>query len=265
MPASITADFGNYGWKGTALAGQFTATGFDADPNWQVTGLPAGLSTDTTANVLTIQGAPTESGIFEVKVTALGAVSGIATAVTGYDDVFLVEGDGLLAGYHLDPTEIRDAVDIQYNLFARTWRSGVFDVSAGIDLFLGETTRVHALIARRAVRTVADGLLNLPDPPPDPVSLVIRPLDQRDGPELLRMSAATGAEDINTTGVEAAYFDISVGGRVLDQIFRALNLATGADAASASIRGALELSFTLDGRAHVTTPLLVNLRQSYTR
>lgn len=230
--------------------------------------------TPTFANGVSVTGTPTTAGIYNISIVAAGTVSGVATQVI-YNTTVVIEGDGYLAYYHLDygedPPQPRPTIDLQYNVRSRTFSSIAFDPEDGLELHMGETVRIHALISRNGSRTLANTdqtyTPELPDPAPTEVAIIIRPPQQFDGPAYLSAEAdgfeAIGINPGDTRDV--AYFDVTVGTRRLERLFRKLNEPNTAEAASEFIEGVLQLSLLLDGRRQTSPALPVKFLQTYRR
>jgi len=221
-------------------------------------------------NGVSLTGAPTAAGIYDIKIVATGLVGGILAAVY-YTNTVIVEGGDYLAYYHLDyddtPPQPRNSIDLQYNVRARTFASVAFDVEDGIELHLGETLRIHAIISRNGTQTLADYTPLLPDPAPTNVALIIRPKQQFDAPPFLHAEAA-GAESIGLPGEatrDIPYFDVTIGTRRMERLFAQLNAPSGAEPSSEYLIGEAQLSFTLDGRTHTSPVLPVKIRQTFRR
>lgn len=281
MSASFAIWGINYAFKGMETNPYALVTGFDSGGpvTLTISGLPDGMAYETSASgtytdTLTLTGSPTLAGIFDVTVVATGPVSAAPVTITRSSKL-VVEGDGVLAYYHIDwradPPDVRNAVDLQYDVYRRQFKSGTVDLAQGLDLTLGETLRLHAIISRSGTNSRGtDNTPLLPAAAPDPLTLIIRPENQFDAPPFL-VAAAAGTEDMELPPVgefetrPVAYLDVSIGNRRLERLFRQLNKASGPDASSAALPGVLQLAFTLDGRQHITPPLPVRINQPYAR
>lgn len=228
-------------------------------------------------NGVLMTGEPTAAGIYSIKISASGSVSGIQQTLV-YTNTVIIEGDHAsrpasrwLAFYHLklaeDPPQRRPDFDLQYNAETRQFGSIAQNLADGLEFYLGQNVRLHAIISRNGAQTLGDYTPALPDPAPTNVSLIIRPEHNFAARPFLRM-AATGTEALGIptfTTRDVPYFDFTLGNPRLREAFRQLNRGDGGDPSSAYLPGSAQLRFDLDGRTHITPPLRAKILQPLNR
>lgn len=283
MSAAISFALPHYQFQGISNGGTCNATGFDDDGSLGITinGLPDGMVSGFVAvtphvnpSGLNIDGAPTTPGIYEVEVLAQGKVSGVSTTV-GASIKLIVEGDGYFSFYHLDyslsPVDVRAALGIAYDATARTFSGAFLNLGTALELTLGQTLRLHALIGRSAVATrLSDFAPTLPATAPTDVRLAIRPANNFDAAPYI-LQRATGTEQIGIydgsiytfTRRPVNYFDLTIDSTRLRRLFAQSNAPEEADPASAHLSAVGQLAFTLENRRHNTPIFPVKILQPY--
>lgn len=272
-PLAIDTDYFviSSGFTTTACKVSLTSGGSAVDLTDTGTGTHYASRLSGQPDTLILSGTPTESGIFTIGISFVGRVSSVMQSVTS-TLLCVVEGDGWLGFYHVDegatPDEVRNAVDLQYSIRDKSFASATFDVESGLDLSLGETLRLHAIISRNGARTLADGTPSLPSSAPSPLRFIIRPRNRPEAAPIVRFGAPSGTDSL-AHGAGATrpvpYFDVAVGGSRLRRLFRQLNRDPRADEASISFPCEGQLAFTLDGRLHVSPRFKVNIIQPLER